>query len=480
MKTFITENFLLETETARELYFNHAAPQPIYDYHCHLPPKQIAENYRFRNLYDIWLAGDHYKWRAMRANGIAERLCTGDAGDEEKYRAFAKTVPYTLRNPLYHWSHLELLRYFGIDDLLDEESANAIWKNANAQLAAPEFSARGILEKFRVAVVCTTDDPVDSLEHHQHIRKQGGKTRVYPTFRPDAALKVDQPAAFNAWCDKIAKAANKDVATFLDFLDALNQRHYFFHTQGCRLSDHGLESCFASECDEKQAARIFDRARRNEIVTPEEVRQFGSYLMLFFGHLDAARGWTKQLHLGALRNNNSLMRQVAGPDSGFDSIGDSPQAAALSFYLDRLNSNGDLPKMVLYNVNPNDNYVLATMAGNFQDDSIPGKIQFGSGWWFLDQLEGMTWQLNALSNLGLLRRFVGMLTDSRSFLSYPRHEYFRRLLCNLLGNDVEKGLLPRDMKLLGAMVREISFENARDYFGLELVPEFRTRPGMEP
>jgi glucuronate isomerase len=472
MKTFITENFLLETETARELYFNHAAPQPIYDYHCHLPPRQIAENYRFRNLYDIWLAGDHYKWRAMRANGVAERFCTGDASDEEKYQAFVRTVPYTLRNPLYHWSHLELLRYFGVDEIIDGESAVGIWKRVNAQLAEPEFSTQGILEKNRVAVVCTTDDPADSLEYHQQIRTQGLKARVYPTFRPDAALKVDQPALFSAWCGKLAAAANVELATFSDFLGAIKKRHDFFHEQGCRLSDHGLEACFAAECDEKQAATIFLKAREGEAATPEETRQFGSFLMLYFGHLDAKRGWTKQLHLGALRNNNSRLRRELGPDTGFDSIGDFSQAAALSFYLDRLDRNGDLPKMVLYNNNPNDNYVLAAMAGNFQDGSVAGKIQFGSGWWFLDQLEGMTWQINALSNIGLLRRFVGMLTDSRSFLSYTRHEYFRRLLCNLLGNDVEKGLLPRDMKLLGAMVREISFENARSYFGLELDSAF--------
>ena len=473
MKTFITENFLLETDVARELYFNHAAPQPIYDYHCHLPPKQIAENYRFRNLYDIWLAGDHYKWRAMRANGIAERFCTGDASDEEKYQAFIRTVPYTLRNPLYHWSHLELLRYFGINDLINEENGPSIWKRANAKLAKPELSVHGILETQRVAVVCTTDDPADSLEHHQKIRKQEIKTRVYPTFRPDAALKVGEPAVFNKWCDRLATAANIEVTTFANFLAALKQRHDFFHEQGCRLSDHGLESCFAAECSEKQAAKIFDRIRAGNAASPEVAQQFGSHLMLYFGHLDAKRGWTKQLHLGPLRNNNSRMRKALGPDTGFDSIGDAPQAAALSRYLDRLNSNGDLPKMVLYNINPKDNYVLATMAGNFQDDSIPGKIQFGSGWWFLDQLEGMTWQLNALSNIGLLRRFVGMLTDSRSFLSFTRHEYFRRLLCNLLGNDVEKGLLPRDINLLGAMVREISFENARGYFGLELDPAYR-------
>jgi len=473
MKTFITENFLLETETARELYFNEAAQQPIYDYHCHLSPKQIAENYRFRNLYDIWLTGDHYKWRAMRTNGVAERFCTGDASDEEKYHAFVRTVPYTLRNPLYHWSHLELLRYFGIDDLINEESGASIWKRANAQLATPEFSVHGILEKNRVAVVATTDDPADSLEFHQQIRKQGLKTRVYPTFRPDEALNVGQPAAFNAWCKRLSAATNSDLATYADFLGALKQRHDFFHEQGCRLSDHGLESCPGTVCDDKQAARIFERARRSEAVTPEEARQFATHVMLYFGHLDAARGWTKQLHIGAARNMNSRMLQALGPNTGFDSIGDSPQAASLAFYLNRLNSNGDLPKVILYNLNPNDNYLLATMAGNFQDGTIPGKIQFGSGWWFLDQLEGMTWQLNALSNLGLLRRFVGMLTDSRSFLSYTRHEYFRRLLCNLLGHDVEKGLLPRDLKLLGAMVREICFENARDYVGLELDPEYQ-------
>jgi len=472
MKTFITENFLLETEAARELYFNEAGKQPIYDYHCHLSPRQIAENYRFRNLYDIWLAGDHYKWRAMRANGVAERYCTGDASDEEKYQAFVRTVPYTLRNPLYHWSHLELLRYFGIDDLINEESGASIWKRANAQLATPDFSVHGILEKNRVAVVATTDDPADSLEFHQLIRKQGLKTRVYPTFRPDEALNIGQPAAFAAWCGRLSAAANSDLASYADFLDALKKRHDFFHEQGCRLSDHGLESCPATECDEKQAARIFERARSGGSVTPEEARQFATQVMLYLGHLDAKRGWTKQLHLGAARNLNSRMLQALGPNTGFDSIGDFSQASGLAFYLNRLTSNGDLPKVILYNLNPNDNYLMATMAGNFQDGTVPGKIQFGSGWWFLDQLEGMTWQINALSNLGLLRRFVGMLTDSRSFLSYTRHEYFRRLLCNLLGNDVEKGLLPRDMKLLGAMVREICFENARDYIGLELDPDY--------
>ena len=472
MKTFLTETFLLETETARELYFNEAAPQPIYDYHCHLSPKQIADDHRFRNLYEVWLAGDHYKWRAMRSNGVAERFCTGDATDREKYDAFVRTVPYALRNPLYHWSHLELHRYFGIDLLIDGTSADAIWDRANARLAEPGFGVHGLLAKNNVAVVVTTDDPADPLPDHQRIAASGLKTRVYPAFRPDGAFVVDQPAAFQAWCAKITATSNIEVSTFEAFLSALKSRHDFFHAQGCRLSDHGLESCFASECSEAEAGRIFDKAFAGTPATPEEVRQFGTHLMLFLGRLDAAKGWTKQLHLGALRNNNSRLRALVGADAGVDSIGDTPQAAALSWYLNRLDATGELPKIVLYNLNPADNYVFATMIGNFQDGSIPGKIQFGSGWWFLDQAEGMTWQLNALSNLGLLRRFVGMLTDSRSFLSYTRHEYFRRLLCNLIGNDVAKGLLPDDGKLLGAMVREICFENARGYFGLGLAPEY--------
>ncbi len=472
MKSFITETFLLETETARELYFNEAQPQPIFDYHCHLSPEWIAEDHRFQNLYEIWLAGDHYKWRAMRSNGINERFCTGDATEYEKYEAFVRTIPYTLRNPLYHWSHLELLRYFGIDLLIEAEIAPAIWKKSNALLATPGFGVQGLLEKNRVAVVVTTDDPADSLEHHQKFKSQGRPCRLYPAFRPDKALLVGQPELFHSWREKLAAASNADTSTFPGFLQALKARHDFFHEQGCRLSDHGLESCFAAECSDAEAARIFDQARDGKAASPEERKKFGAYLMLFFGRLDAARGWTKQLHLGALRNNSSRNFAALGPDTGFDSIGDFPQASALSFYLNRLDATNELPKIILYNVNPADNYVFASMIGNFQDGTIPGKIQFGSGWWFLDQAEGMTWQIEALSQLGLLRRFVGMLTDSRSFLSYTRHEYFRRLLCNLLGHDVRKGLLPHDMKLLGALVREVSFENARNYFGLELAPQF--------
>lgn len=473
MKTFIDDHFLLESDCARELYHNHAAPQPIFDYHCHLSPQQIADNYRFRNLYDIWLAGDHYKWRAMRTNGVAEKFCTGDATDYDKYLAFVRTVPYTLRNPLYHWSHLELLRYFGIDELIDEASAASIWEQANAQLATPDLSVHGILARNNVALVCTTDDPVDSLEFHQRIRQSNIATRVYPTFRPDKALAVHNTTAFNEWCDKLTAASGIDSGTFGGFLDGIKQRHDFFHSVGGRLSDHGLEACLAVDCTAREAAAIFDTARARKSVTPEEATKFGSYLMIYFGQLDAARGWTKQLHLGAMRNNNSRLFQTLGPDTGFDSIGDFPQGRALSRYLNALDSSNQLPRIVLYNLNPADNYLFATMAGNFQDGSIAGKIQFGSGWWFLDQKEAMEWQLNALSQLGLLRRFVGMLTDSRSFLSYTRHEYFRRILCNLIGNDVTKGLLPRDMNLLGAMVREISFGNARQFFGLELDPKYR-------
>lgn len=467
MKTFITDDFLLHSDVACELYHEHAKDQPIIDYHCHLPPDQIAANRTFGNLYQIWLEGDHYKWRAMRSNGIAEKFCTGDAGEREKFDAFARTVPMTLRNPLYHWTHLELLRYFGIDDLLDAGSADAVWEAANAQL--PSMPVHELLTRSRVEVVCTTDDPVDSLEHHRKIREEGKlRTRVYPTFRPDKAMTVDAPAVFNEWTDRLAAASGVECGTFKGFLEAIGRRHDFFHEMGGRLSDHGLAALDAVAADEAGAAVIFDRARRGGEVTAADAAAFRSFMMVFFGRLDAEKGWTKQLHLGAQRNNNTRSFRTIGPDTGFDSIGDRPQGEALAAYLDRLDRDNRLPKTVLYNLNPADNYLFATMIGNFQDGSIPGKMQFGSGWWFLDQKEAMEWQMNALSNLGLLSRFVGMLTDSRSFLSYPRHEYFRRILCNLIGRDVIRGELPKDMDLLGNMVRAICFGNARAYFGLEL------------
>jgi glucuronate isomerase len=464
---FIHDDFLLQGKMARRLFHEVAEGQPIFDYHCHLPPGDVARNRRFANLAEIWLEGDHYKWRAMRTNGVPEELCTGAADPYEKYLAWARTVPKTLRNPLYHWTHLELARYFGINELLSEKTARAIWDAANERLRTEELSALGILRKFKVAVVCTTDDPADPLEFHQAIAKMPGVvTKVYPTFRPDMALRVSSGMAFNDWCERLAAVSGVDTGTFEGFLGALKQRHDFFHSLGGRLSDHGLETCYDDECDEAEAERIFDKVRGGVSAQPDEERRFASYLMVYFGQLDAEKGWTKQLHLGAMRNNNTRLMRKLGPDTGFDAIGDFPQARALSHYLDRLDQDGALPKTIIYNLNPADNYVVGTLIGTFQDGTLAGKVQLGSGWWFLDQLEGMTWQINALSNLGLLSRFVGMLTDSRSFLSYPRHEYFRRLLCNLIGADVEAGLMPDDWELVSGLVRGICYRNAKEYFGL--------------
>jgi glucuronate isomerase len=466
---FITEEFLLHSAAARRLYRQFAAPEPIFDYHNHLPPKDIAENRRFNNLFEIWLEGDHYKWRAMRANGVAERYCTGDAEPFEKFRAWAATVPHTLRNPLYHWTHLELKRYFGITELLDEASAARIWKRANEQLKSDELTTQGILRKFRVNALCTTDDPTDDLRHHKSILEQNLATRVLPAFRPDKALSVNQPEGFKKWVERLGEAADTHMGNFKAFLEALRLRHDYFHANGCRLSDHGMNHCFADFCAEKTAASIFDKARRGKAVSPEDHGKFATFMMVYFGRLDAEKGWTKQLHLGALRNTNSRLLSELGPDTGFDSIGDFPQAVTLAAYLNRLEEEKILPKTIIYNLNPADNYVFATMIGNFQDGITPGKIQYGSGWWFLDQKEGMEWQLNALSNIGLLSRFVGMVTDSRSFMSYPRHEYFRRVLCNLIGRDVENGELPSDEVLLGSMVRNICYANAARYIALPKV-----------
>lgn len=463
---FIHEDFLLTTRAARRLYHQFAEAEPIFDYHCHLPPKDLAENRRFKNLFEIWLEGDHYKWRAMRSNGVAERYCTGDAEPLEKFRAWAATVPHTLRNPLYHWTHLELARYFGIRELLDQSSADRIWKKANSRLAQPELTAQGITRKFKVTTICTTDDPVDDLRHHAALARSGCFARVLPAFRPDKALTVHQPAGFNDWLMRLAAASNTDINNFAAFLEALRRRHDFFHAHGCRLSDHGLNRCYADFCTEPVAGEIFERARAGQPASPEEHGRFAAFMMLFFGQLDAAKGWVKQLHLGAMRNNNTRLMQQIGPDAGFDSIGDFPQGEALARYLDRLDQENALPKTILYNLNPADNYLFATMIGNFQDGSVAGKIQWGSGWWFLDQKEGMQWQLNALSNLGLLSRFVGMITDSRSFMSYPRHEYFRRTLCQLIGRDVENGEIPDDDSLVGPMIRNICYANAQQYFNL--------------
>jgi glucuronate isomerase len=464
---FIHDDFLLSTKSARRLYHQFAEAEPIFDFHCHLPPRDVAGNRQFKNLFEIWLEGDHYKWRAMRANGVAEKFCTGDASPYEKFLAWAKTVPHTLRNPLYHWTHLELKRYFGIGELLDEKSAEKIWKKANGQLAKPALTTRGILKKFNVKVVCTTDDPVDTLSDHREFARSGHPTKMFPAFRPDKALMVNSPSQFNRWVEKLAAASNIDINNFGAFTLALKRRHDFFHSQGCRLSDHGLNHCVANFCPEKIAAGIFDKARKGQTVSPQEHAQFASYLMLFFGHLDAKRGWVQQLHLGAIRNNNTRQMKQLGADTGFDSIGDFPQVQTLAAFLGKLDSENALPKTILYNNNPADTYAFASMIGNFQDGIVPGKIQLGAAWWFLDQKEGMEWQLNALSNLGLLSRFVGMVTDSRSFMSYPRHEYFRRVLCNLIGRDVENGEIPNDENLLGNLIRNICFGNARRHFNFE-------------
>ena len=465
---FIHEDFLLSNQTARRLYHEYAEAEPILDYHCHLPPQDVSQNRQFGDLFEIWLEGDHYKWRAMRANGVDERFCTGAASHREKFLAWARTVPETLRNPLYHWTHLELKRYFGIEDLLNEGTADAVWDRANSLLATEGLRAHGILRQFRVKAVCTTDDPTDDLSCHKAIAASGLETKVYPTFRPDKALNVHFPEVFNPWVDRLEAAANMTVSTLADFVDALKRRHDYFHEMGGRLSDHGLNHLPCEFSADREAAHVFGRARLGQAATPEEHSRFAGYMMLMFGWWDAEKGWTKQLHLGARRNNNARRFREIGPDTGFDSIGDWPQADGLGWYLDRMDQQGALPKMILYNLNPADDYTLATMIGNFQDGSVAGKIQFGSGWWFLDQKEAMQWQMNALSNCGLISKFVGMLTDSRSFMSYPRHEYFRRVLCDLFGKDMEAGELPDDVNLAGSTIRNICYANAKNLLGLKI------------
>jgi glucuronate isomerase len=466
---YMNEDFLLLNETARRLYHDHAAKMPIYDYHCHLSAQQIAEDRQFDNLTQIWLHGDHYKWRAMRTNGVDEKYCTGSASDREKFLMWARTVPACIRNPLYHWTHLELKKPFGITDkLLGPETADAIYDACNEKLKTPEFSARGIMRQWNVKLVCTTEDPLDSLEHHQAIRKSGFEIAVHTAWRPDKAMAPENPDAQNAWIDKLAQITDIDITTFADYCEAIQKRHDYFHENGCRLSDHGLEAAVADySASKSELEAIFSKIRQQKPLTANEIIQFKSMMMLEFAVMDRQKGWVQQLHMGAMRNNNTRMFRTLGPDTGFDSIGDYLTAEPLSKFLDALDKTDRLPKTVLYNLNPRDNEVLATMLGNFQDGKTPGKLQFGSGWWFLDQMDGMIKQMNALSNLGLLSRFIGMLTDSRSFLSYSRHEYFRRILCNLLGEEAEKGWWPKDMALLGKMVEDISYNNARAYFDME-------------
>ena len=464
MKPFLSEDFLLETKTARQLYFEHASEMPIIDYHCHLPPREIAEDRNFENLTKIWLDGDHYKWRAMRTNGVDEKFITGKASDYEKFEKWAGTVPFTMRNPLYHWTHMELKKPFGIDQLLHPGTARKIFERCSDLLQTREFSTRNILRFFKVEVLCTTDDPADDLKNHQRLKEDGFEIRVFPTFRPDKAIFIDSPENYNAYLDRLGASAGVDIRNLTDLTTALEIRHNHFHQMGCRLSDHGLEYIYADDFKSSEIEKIFKRVRSGEQVHPQDRHKFKSAMLLNLAEMDHAKGWTQQFHLGALRNNNTRMMRSLGPDTGFDSIGDFEMGRPLSKFLDSLDRNNKLAKTILYNLNPRDNYLVASMIGNFNDGSFPGKIQFGSGWWFLDQKEAMEWQMNALSNLGLLSRFVGMITDSRSFLSYPRHDYFRRVLCNLIGNDVEKGLLPGEIEWLGSMVENISYFNAKHFF----------------
>ena len=467
-KKFIHENFMLQTKTGQKLFHSYAAKMPIFDYHCHIPPQQIAEDINFKNLTQIWLYGDHYKWRAMRSNGINERYCTGDASDYEKFEAWAKVVPYTLRNPLYHWTHLELARFFDIDDrLLDEKSAKYIYDKCSDMLKTKDFSVRNLMRKMNVKIVCTTDDPVDSLEHHKKIKDDGFEIKVFPAFRPDKGMAVESLKSFNAWVDQLEKASDTDIKDYDSYIQAVRKRHDFFDQMGCCISDHGIETAYAEDYTDREIKEIFNKIRIKKELDSIEILKFKSAMLIEFALMDHEKGWVQQFHFGALRNNNTRLYNTLGPDTGFDSIGDFEIARPLAKLLDKLDQNNKLAKTILYNLNPKDNELMATMMGNFQDGSVPGKMQYGSGWWFLDQKDGMIKQMTALSHLGLLSRFIGMLTDSRSFLSYPRHEYFRRILCDLLGSDVEKGEIPEDMVLLGKMVENICYHNAINYFDVK-------------
>lgn len=468
MRNFMDEDFLLYSDTAKYLYHNFAKHNPIIDYHCHLEPKKIADDYKFSSITEIWLGGDHYKWRAMRTNGVDEEYITGKStSDWEKFEKWAETIPYTMRNPLYHWSHLELKTAFGIDKLLSPKTAREIFDECNAKLATPDYTARKFMERYNVETVCTTDDPVDTLEYHKIVAESGFKVKVLPTWRPDKAMAVESAVNFRSYVEKLSSVSSVSISTFNDLVDALKNRHDFFASMGCRLSDHGIEEFYAEDYTDAEINAIFNKVYSGKELTNEEILKFKSAMLVVFAEMDNEKGWTQQFHYGAIRNNNTRMFEKLGPDTGFDSIGVFNTSKAMAKFLDRLNTADKLTKTILYNLNPADNEVIGTMIGNFQQGPVAGKIQFGSGWWFLDQKDGMQKQMNCLSVLGLLSRFVGMLTDSRSFLSYPRHEYFRRILCNLIGEDVEKGELPAsEIEFLGQMVNDISYNNAKRYLNL--------------
>ncbi|RCK71589.1 MAG: Uronate isomerase [Ignavibacteriae bacterium] len=463
---FITENFLLNNNTAIELYNRFAKDKPIIDYHCHLPPELIANNYQFKNITEVWLAGDHYKWRAMRTAGIDEKYITGNATDWQKFQKWASVVPKTIRNPLYHWTHMELKKPFGISDvLLNEKTARYIWDVCNEKLKQKDFTARGLIEKANVEVVCTTDDPVDELEFHKILKKDKNfKVKVIPAFRADKALNIERGEEFLNYLKKLSKAANVEINSFQQFIRAIEKRHRYFHKMGCRLSDHGLETVYVENYTEKEIEQIFSAALKRKVLDFASISKFKSAVLYELCRMDAEKGWVQQFHLGALRNTNPKMYKKLGPDTGYDSIGEFPIAQPLIKLFARLDSKNLLAKTIIYNLNPAQNEVVATLIGNFQDGKIAGKIQFGSAWWFLDQKDGIEKQINSLSNMGLLSQFVGMLTDSRSFLSYSRHEYFRRILCNVLGEEMEKGLIPNDITLVGQIIEDVCYNNARHYF----------------
>lgn len=468
MKPFMDENFLLETETAKKLYHDFAKDMPIFDFHCHLSPKEIAENKRYSSITEIWLGGDHYKWRAMRSNGVTEDFMTGDQPAREKFERWAEVVPYTIGNPLYHWTHLELKRYFGIEETLSPRTSEMIWNRTNELLGTEEFTARELMKRSNVKGICTTDDPIDDLRYHQAIKEDKEfDIKVLPTFRPDKSINIEK-TGFAEWVNELSKVVGFEIKTYTALKLALTERINYFHEVGCRVSDHGIDSVVFAEATDEELNGIFQRGLDGEKLSEAELKAYKGKVLQHLGREYANHGWTMQLHIGALRNNSTRMFNTLGPDTGFDSIGDELFAKDLSKLLDSLDATDELPKTILYCLNPRDNYVLGTMIGAFQGGGIPGKIQFGSGWWFCDQRDGMEDQMKALANLGLLSRFVGMLTDSRSFLSYTRHEYFRRILCNLIGRWVENGEYPADFEMLGTIVQGICYNNAANYFGIEL------------